>query len=55
MQPCRSPNPELGPKLNRLGYSVVGTCGQELATFLKAQHEAYGNIIAKRASRASDR
>jgi tripartite-type tricarboxylate transporter receptor subunit TctC len=37
--------PELGPKLNKLGYSVVGTCGQDFASFLKSQHEDYDRII----------
>jgi len=37
--------PELEPKLGKLGYSVVGACGQHFASFLKAQHEAYDQII----------
>ncbi len=37
--------PELTQKLSTLGFSVVGACGQDFASFLKAQQDAYDHII----------
>jgi tripartite-type tricarboxylate transporter receptor subunit TctC len=37
--------PELKPKLDALGFSVVGDCGNGFAAFLQAQHDAYSRII----------
>jgi tripartite-type tricarboxylate transporter receptor subunit TctC len=37
--------PELKPKLDAQGFSVVGACGKDFASFLQMQHDVYGRII----------
>ncbi|MBO0759023.1 MAG: tripartite tricarboxylate transporter substrate binding protein, partial [Bradyrhizobiaceae bacterium] len=37
--------PEIKSKLAALGISVVGTCGEDFATFLRKRYEDYGRAI----------
>lgn len=37
--------PEVKAKLDLLGFSPVGECGNDFASFLKMQHEAYVRVI----------
>jgi tripartite-type tricarboxylate transporter receptor subunit TctC len=37
--------PEIKPRLEALGFTVVGTCGKDFASFLQVQRDAYAHII----------
>jgi tripartite-type tricarboxylate transporter receptor subunit TctC len=37
--------PEIKSKLAALGISVVGTCGEDFATFLRTRYEEYGRAV----------